>query len=113
MTLNLFYAWVNQSNKENKNYKDYILKQLSECIGVVNNNELIVAYEPLWSIGTGVTPTVNDIDEISKLIFIFLKKKINNFKILYGGSVNSLNFAEINSINNINGALIGGASLKN
>ena len=61
--------------RENKNYKDYIQNNYQECIGVVNNNELIVAYEPLWSIGTGVTPTVNDIIEITKLIFNFLKKK--------------------------------------
>jgi triosephosphate isomerase len=73
----------------------------------------VVAYEPIWSIGTGIVPTVGDIIEISELIFSFLKKKkIEKFKILYGGSVNSTNFYEINSIDKINGALIGGASLK-
>ena len=99
--------------RKKSTYKDFILKQLTECIQKIKCPELVIAYEPIWSIGTGITPKVKDIIEVSELIFSFLKKeKIDKFQILYGGSVNSSNFKEINSIDKINGALIGGASLK-
>ena len=99
--------------RKKNTYKDFILKQLTECIQKIKCPELVIAYEPIWSIGTGIIPKVEDIIEISELIFSFLKKeKIDKFQILYGGSVNSSNFKEINSIDKINGALIGGASLK-
>ena len=99
--------------RKKNTYKDFILKQLTECIQKIKCSELVIAYEPIWSIGTGIIPKVEDIIEISELIFSFLKKeKIEKFQILYGGSVNSSNFIEINSIEKINGALIGGASLK-
>ena len=99
--------------RKKNTYKDFILKQLIECIQKIKCPELVIAYEPIWSIGTGIIPKVEDIIEISELIFSFLKKeKIDKFQILYGGSVNSSNFKEINSIDKINGALIGGASLK-
>ena len=99
--------------RKKNTYKDFILKQLTECIQKIKCSELVIAYEPIWSIGTGIIPKIEDIIEISELIFSFLKKKkIEKFQILYGGSVNSTNFKEINSIEKINGALIGGASLK-
>ena len=99
--------------RKKNTYKDFILKQLTGCIQKIKCPELVIAYEPIWSIGTGITPKVKDIIEVSELIFSFLKKeKIDKFQILYGGSVNSSNFKEINSIDKINGALIGGASLK-
>ena len=99
--------------RKKNTYKDFILKQLTECIQKIKCSELVIAYEPIWSIGTGIIPKIEDIIEISELIFSFLKKKkIEKFQILYGGSVNSTNFKEINSIEKISGALIGGASLK-
>ena len=77
-------------NKEKNTYKDFILKQLTECIQKIKCPELVIAYEPIWSIGTGIIPKVEDIIEVSELIFSFLKKeKIDKFQILYGGSVNS------------------------
>ena len=99
--------------RKKNTYKDFILKQLTGCIQKIKCPELVIAYEPIWSIGTGIIPKVQDIIEVSELIFSFLKKeKIDKFQILYGGSVSSSNFREINSIDKINGALIGGASLK-
>ena len=62
---------------------------------------------------TGITPLLEEIQEVVSKIQIFLEKKnIKNYKILYGGSVDTNNFENIMSIKNLNGALIGGASLK-
>ena len=73
---------------------------------IKNKNKIIIAYEPVWSIGTGLVPKSNELLEIIN----FIKRKIKVYKILYGGSVNPKNIKELKSINNINGFLIGGAS---
>ena len=75
--------------------------------------QLIIAYEPIWAIGTGLTPTIDDITEVKESCKKFLKKnkKIDDIKFLYGGSVNSQNFFEIRNKCKVDGALIGGASL--
>jgi triosephosphate isomerase len=77
---------------------------------------LVVAYEPVWAIGTGLTPTAEDIEQTHKFIRGTL---INRFRregakirILYGGSVKPSNAAELMAVANVNGALVGGASLK-
>ena len=76
-------------------------------------NEVILAYEPLWSIGTGLTPKIDEIEEISSYLSKILKnysfKKIN---ILYGGSVNLTNISNILNLQNVNGVLVGSASTK-
>ena len=69
-------------------------------------NNIILAYEPVWSIGTGVIPKKNELFETIN----FIKKKINKCKVLYGGSVNPKNINDLKSIVNIDGYLIGGAS---
>ena len=98
--------------KEKKITKDVLLKQINESIPAISNNQnTIIAYEPIWAIGTGLTPTLDDIDEVHSYIRN-IDKKFNKFKILYGGSVKSSNSAEINQIENVDGCLIGGASLK-
>ena len=96
--------------RKKKNYKKVIEDQLEKCIPI-NLKEVIIAYEPIWSIGTGVIPKYSEIEVVSNIIYEFLKKRKLRPKILYGGSVNKKNFKNIISIKNICGGLIGGASL--
>ena len=98
--------------KEKGITKDILEEQLKNSIPASSNSEnTIIAYEPVWAIGTGLTPTINDIDDTHR----FIKEhnsKYNKYKILYGGSVKANNAKEITSLLNVDGALIGGASLK-
>jgi len=77
---------------------------------------LVVAYEPVWAIGTGRTPTTKDVEEVHKLIRDRLKDRFSGegdlVRILYGGSVKPSNAAELMAVANVDGALVGGASLK-
>ena len=77
-------------------------------------DEIIIAYEPIWSIGTGLVPTVEQIKEIKNFTcnFVLKSKNISKIFFLYGGSVNSENISEMFEFSGINGALIGGSSLK-
>ena len=72
-------------------------------------DRLVVAYEPVWAIGTGLTPTTADIAEIHAAIRALIPA---GTRILYGGSVNPNNAAEILALEEVDGALVGGASLK-
>ena len=77
---------------------------------------LVVAYEPVWAIGTGLTPTAKDVEVVHALIRSNLKQRFKNegdaVRILYGGSVKPSNAAELMAVANVDGALVGGASLK-
>jgi triosephosphate isomerase len=77
---------------------------------------LVVAYEPVWAIGTGLTPTTKDVEQVHKFIRDNLIVRFNGegakIRILYGGSVKPSNAAELMAVPNVNGALVGGASLK-
>ncbi len=77
---------------------------------------LVIAYEPIWAIGTGRVPTLDQIAETHDMIRARLKSRFgdegNNIRILYGGSVKPTNAAEIFTAENVDGALVGGASLK-
>ncbi|MBA2400240.1 MAG: triose-phosphate isomerase [Bradyrhizobium sp.] len=77
---------------------------------------LVVAYEPVWAIGTGLTPTAKDVEQVHQFIRGVLtdrfKAEGNKIRILYGGSVKPSNAAELMAVANVNGALVGGASLK-
>jgi triosephosphate isomerase len=79
--------------------------------------ELAVAYEPIWAIGTGKIPTESEISEMHAAIRARLRERYGDagsgIRILYGGSVKSSNAAEIFAIRDVDGALVGGASLKN
>ena len=75
----------------------------------------IIAYEPVWAIGTGVTPTTSEVAEVHGFIREELghlvKRDADQVRILYGGSVKPSNAAELMAIENVDGALVGGASL--
>jgi triosephosphate isomerase len=76
----------------------------------------VIAYEPVWAIGTGLTPTLDDIAAAHTHIRAQLAKKLGNeadsVRILYGGSVKPQNAGEIMAVSGVDGALVGGASLK-
>jgi triosephosphate isomerase len=83
--------------------------------GATSGN-LVVAYEPVWAIGTGLTPTAGDVEQVHRFIRDTLMSRFNGegakIRILYGGSVKPSNAAELMAVANVNGALVGGASLK-
>ena len=80
------------------------------------SGNLVVAYEPVWAIGTGLTPTSGDVEQVHKFIRELLTARFNaegmKMRILYGGSVKPSNARELMAVANVNGALVGGASLK-
>ena len=93
--------------KRKKITKQVLNKQIKLGLNKINNHKkILIAYEPVWSIGTGLIPKRNELLQTITSI----KRIKRNFKVLYGGSVNPKNINELKSINNIDGFLIGGAS---
>lgn len=94
-------------------------KQLSQCLDGFTESfieKTVVAYEPVWAIGTGLAATIEQVDEAHNWIRGYLENsKGPNAKdtiLLYGGSMNAGNAGELLGLENVNGGLIGGASLK-
>jgi triosephosphate isomerase len=77
---------------------------------------VVIAYEPVWAIGTGLTPTVADVAEVHKMIRDALERRFGaaarGIRIIYGGSVKAENAAALLTADDVDGALVGGASLK-
>lgn len=96
---------------------DVVGRQLDGSLpaGATASN-LVVAYEPVWAIGTGLTPTAADVAEVHAFIRARLAKLVGaegaGVRILYGGSVKPSNAVELMGVANVDGALVGGASLK-
>ena len=93
--------------------RSQIKNSLKDIEGI---NDIIVAYEPVWAIGTGTAASPEDAEEVNKFIrdelaLMFGSEKVLQTPILYGGSVTEDNIAEFLAKPNVNGALIGGASL--
>ena len=101
--------------RESGNYKAIILDQINSVLkDLTITSPLIIAYEPVWAIGTGLIPENNQIEEIFNLILDSLSSlniALDQIKILYGGSANVKNLANLLEIPNISGFLIGSASL--
>jgi triosephosphate isomerase len=106
-----------RAEREGGKTLDVLGRQLDGSLpdGATGGN-LVVAYEPVWAIGTGLTPTAADVAEAHKFIRDRLAARYRdtarNICILYGGSVKPSNAAELMAVANVDGALVGGASLK-
>ncbi len=100
-------------NNELRKTKRYIKGQLEKDLAGIQNS-LIIAYEPIWAIGTGKNDTPKNASEMAGFIKQFFNSKfiIQNSKVLYGGSVNGKNAKSFLKARDIDGLLVGGASLK-
>ena len=113
----LGYEEQSQLNEVNINLiKQELYDILEPNKELLANKSILVAYEPIWAIGSGITPSLDSIETIS----IFIKKTFQDIvpnelnttvNVLYGGSVNQDNIEKLSTINNISGFLIGGASI--
>lgn len=89
------------------------LEPLANCLSSINSKNFMLAYEPVWAIGTGKSASIDDIHQAHDFIKTWFKdRKAFVPSVLYGGSVKPENFGEISALDNVDGALIGGASLK-
>jgi triosephosphate isomerase len=96
---------------------DVLTRQLEGSLPAAGEGELVVAYEPVWAIGTGRTATAEDVREAHAHVRAQLEKAYGEsagrqVRILYGGSVKPDNAGELMATENVDGALVGGASLK-
>ena len=104
--------------REASNTLDIIGGQMAGSIpDLATGQNLVVAYEPVWAIGTGLTPTSDQIEEVHNFIRARLERRFGegvgrSVRVLYGGSMKPDNAKEIISISNVDGGLVGGASLK-
>jgi len=100
--------------RESNNTNNIIKNQLNNCLKNINDLKyIVIAYEPVWAIGTGKTATPEQAEDVHRYIRQLLEKKYkdSNVRILYGGSVKASNVKELMSMKDIDGALVGGASL--
>ena len=95
------------SQKKKKTTKKILAHQITLGLKKVKNKKsILIAYEPVWAIGSGLIPEESEISEIVK----FIKTKVKGAKVLYGGSVNTKNINILKKIDNVDGFLVGGAS---
>jgi triosephosphate isomerase len=108
----------NLEQREAQNTLDIIGGQLSMSVpDTATGENTVIAYEPCWAIGTGLTPTADQIGDVHDFIRTQLEARLGtgagrSIRLLYGGSVKAGNAAEIFAVSNVDGALVGGASLK-
>ncbi|MFO7929429.1 MAG: triose-phosphate isomerase [Candidatus Humimicrobiaceae bacterium] len=106
---------IRESGEEEK----YVLGQLENCLTGIGEQDIVnltVAYEPIWAIGTGKTATAEDANNMcgairKKLGELYSKDAAEKIRIQYGGSVKPHNISELMAMSDIDGALVGGASL--
>lgn len=108
-----------KEERESGNLEKVIERQVMSALGQLSKDEMkrvIIAYEPVWAIGTGLTASKEDAESVHKYIRLLVEKQFGKdtaeaLVIQYGGSVNGDNAAELLSMEDIDGALVGGASL--
>ena len=108
---------IGEKLEEIKKRNIILKKQLSSLPKKIDPKKIIIAYEPVWAIGTGKFPSLNDINNIHEKIRHILSNLVSlrfskHVSILYGGSVNAANSVDILNLDHVDGALVGGASLK-
>ena len=98
-----------KEQRENNQVEEVLKEELVVGTeGLEANQKIIIAYEPIWSIGTGLIPTVEEIDKV----LAFIKTIYPNSNLLYGGSANEKNIDQLKASSYIEGYLLGGLSLK-
>ena len=112
---------IGETEDERDNEKTFFVldKQVSDGLkgfGLEELGSLVLAYEPVWAIGTGKTASVEQVKEVHQFLRKLLKEKLSEdlaqkTRILYGGSVKPANVKDLMSIEDVDGALVGGASL--
>lgn len=106
----------NKDEKDNNLVSDVLTNEIDSAFNNIKSDflqDVIIAYEPIWAIGTGVIPTKNDIENTATLIKNYISAKYGvDIRVLYGGSINNQNIEELEKIKTIDGYLIGGTSLK-
>ncbi len=103
----IFCVGETLKQRKKKITKKVLASQIDKGLKKIKNRKnLIIAYEPVWAIGSGLTPKNSELVEAIK----FIKSKKKGIKVLYGGSVNPKNINILKTINNVDGFLIGGSS---
>lgn len=105
-----------QSVRESGEAISFVLSQIEHSLpDAFDADRLAIAYEPIWAIGTGLVPTLNDVSAMHGALRGALRARVggkaDQMRLLYGGSVNGENAAELLSAGDVDGALVGGASL--
>ena len=102
-------------SREEGNAINYVTRQLDEVLNSsLSLENLVIAYEPIWAIGSGKTPEISEIEEIHEVIKMVLSTSLSQnqeIPVIYGGSVNPNNAEEVLGLDAVNGVLVGGASL--